>query len=393
MIIYLILFVVLLLVTSFINILFHELGHAIPVLIWSKKNVAIFIGSFGDTGQCVNWRMGKLDIWVKYNPFLWRRGLCKQDEVFPVRKVAFQIAMGPILSLILATLSWYILAIYQLQGFIKIFWGLMGLLSTSTVLSSIFPGKIKFSGNGERLYNDTELIVRTLKFGKYRPELQEATTHLQQQNYEDATKLLEKLVGNKYESAFIYRLLIGAHINMKHAERAQQYNDILKEKFRFNGDDHINEGCIHNLNGRHEEAMMCYNKGLEIVPDNIYGLNNLGYSLIMVNRSSEAIPYFDRVIAQDATFFHAFSNRGWAKMKLGQWEEGLEDAQRTLVMKDTYAEAYRSLGIYHLHRLNLKDARTYLEKARLMDADTLFVDEYLKEVSRLERLQPEGDAE
>ena len=65
---------------SLLSIFFHEMGHAIPVLFMSKGKVSIYVGSFGNKGASLKIAIGRLDMYFKYNPFLWTRGICKSKK-------------------------------------------------------------------------------------------------------------------------------------------------------------------------------------------------------------------------------------------------------------------------------------------------------------------------
>ncbi|SEO00261.1 hypothetical protein SAMN05216436_12835 [bacterium A37T11] len=67
--------------TRALTVVIHELGHAVPAIFLTKEKVAIYIGSFGDPNKSLHVNIGLLEVWFKYSPFLWGRGLC----VMPVR--------------------------------------------------------------------------------------------------------------------------------------------------------------------------------------------------------------------------------------------------------------------------------------------------------------------
>lgn len=69
-------FTLLVLITRPFTILFHELGHTLPALMMTRQPVTVYIGSYGDTKHSVHFRIGQLDILLKYNPLAWRSGLC-----------------------------------------------------------------------------------------------------------------------------------------------------------------------------------------------------------------------------------------------------------------------------------------------------------------------------
>ncbi len=46
--------------------LLHELGHAIPALLVTRKKVTIYIGSYGDPQKSLCFRVGLLEFYVRY---------------------------------------------------------------------------------------------------------------------------------------------------------------------------------------------------------------------------------------------------------------------------------------------------------------------------------------
>jgi len=66
-------------ITRPFTVLLHELGHAIPGMIFSKKNVAVYVGSYGNKEQSFKIQIGTLEIWIRYNPIKWSGGICIID--------------------------------------------------------------------------------------------------------------------------------------------------------------------------------------------------------------------------------------------------------------------------------------------------------------------------
>jgi tetratricopeptide (TPR) repeat protein len=99
--------------------------------------------------------------------------------------------------------------------------------------------------------------------------------------------------------------------------------------------------------------------------------------------NAEAIPYFDKVISLSPKFAYAFNNRGWARMRMGNWEEGLEDVNCSLEIDDSNADAYKNLGLYHMEKGDFVQALEMFEKAKEMDGDTHLIDECLAKVKLL----------
>lgn len=104
------------------TVLFHELGHAIPVILLTKQKATIYIGSYGDPKSSIKINFGLLTIYFRYNPLAWRLGLCvpSAKSVSINRQIVYTLA-GPIASLIIATIVCYFTFAYDFHGFLKSF--------------------------------------------------------------------------------------------------------------------------------------------------------------------------------------------------------------------------------------------------------------------------------
>jgi tetratricopeptide (TPR) repeat protein len=379
------LFLACLLLGSFFVVLVHELGHAIPLLFMSRKKVAIYIGSFGDPKRSVRGRIGRLEIWIKYNPFLWFRGLCKGSESLSPNRTILYISTGPLASVLLAIASGYLLTNFKFGGVLMQWLFFTLIYSLAVVFSSFFrTGKQRYSSKGSPVYPDFVLIARLFRLKRFPPEYGQAVIEMGQRDFARVSDLLEKMIQDGFEHPEVYRLLLVALLQGKNLGRGQQINSIIKEKYPLTADDYCNDGYILSHNKQHEQAIISYSKAIELAPDHISALNNFGYSLILADRVEEAISHFDKVIRLAPQFAYSHNNRGWAKMKIGKWEEGLADVNYSLKLDDTNADAYKNLGLYQLEQQNFDAARTYFEKARQMDESVFLIDEYLAETDRLQ---------
>jgi len=55
-----------------LDIIVHELGHALTGALFSKAEVTVYMGSFGDKNRAFGFKLGLLRFFIKYNPLLWR---------------------------------------------------------------------------------------------------------------------------------------------------------------------------------------------------------------------------------------------------------------------------------------------------------------------------------
>lgn len=367
----------------FLNILLHELGHALPILFWSKQKVSVFIGSFGDPGQSLCLTIGRLELFVKYNPFLWRRGLCRPAETLSFRKQFLSVAMGPITSVMLTAACWVVLlTIHPGHTGIVILVTIMVIGGLTTLSSAIPRSKLLYTHSGKVTYNDASQLIKLWKSRKLPVEYWQAMKHIQAMEFDAGIALLEQPIQQGYDDAELLRLAVSVHLQLGNYERANELHLYVGKKYRFNVNDLINDGYYKSMHDRHAEALESYIKAQQLQPDHFIALNNIGYALVVLDKPQEAMSYLERCISLAPKFAHGYNNRGWANMKLGNWEEGLADVQHSLQLDDKLAYAYRNLGIYSLEKGRREEAREYFLKAKAMDSRVQLVDDYLAELDR-----------
>ncbi|HEY4147847.1 MAG TPA: tetratricopeptide repeat protein [Chitinophagaceae bacterium] len=364
----------------FFSVLLHELGHAVPKLLMTTGRVGVYVGSFGDADRSLKCHIGRLDLFFKYNPLLWRKGLCKAHGIFSAKQRLLFSAAGPLTSLLLTLTCWRLLADFDFYGILKFSLGIMLYVSAVITLSSIIPLRNAVTLNdGRKIGNDAAQILYWLKYRKLPLAYWQATEHIRNQQYREAAILLDKLLADGHTDSLIYRNTVIAHLNLKDYTTAARVNDTIKSLYDFTADDYSNEGFIKSRREQHTEAMLIYQKALSLDPNHVYALNNLGYTLCVIKRDAEAISYFDKVLTLSPAFSHAYCNRGWAKINLGNLEDGLADVNHSLTLAPSDADAYRNLGLYYQKKKDFGKAIELFEKAKVMDAETPLVDQYLAE--------------
>jgi tetratricopeptide (TPR) repeat protein len=108
----------------------------------------------------------------------------------------------------------------------------------------------------------------------------------------------------------------------------------------------------------------------------------MGYALIAAGEPEKALRYLERGLGLAPRFAHFHVNRGWARMQLGQWEEGLTDTNYALQMDATLASGHRNLGLYALQKDRNEEAREHFLRAKSLDAQVQFADAPLIEAER-----------
>jgi len=374
-----------------VNLLLHELGHAIPKLCWSRQRVLVYIGSMGDPEQSWRLSLGRLEIFLKYNPFLWKRGLCRSDERLPVGKRMFVVAMGPLVSLLLTIIPFVLLKTIEpteRQTVILVTFMVVGGIFTWS--SAIPRGRLNPTDLGGGVRNDAMQLIELWKTRHLPATYWEVCDKFQAKEYAEASDLAEQMIEEDNSQVAVYRLAISVHLTSGRYERAEALLELIRSRYRFSLEDEINDGCHKILTGRYRHAIAIYTELARLHYNHFLILNNLGYALVAAGESEKAMLYLDRGITLAPRFSELYATRAWGKMTLGQWEEGREDAQQALKLKESCVDAHRALGLYAKEKGEWANAKEYFLKARSIDPRSPFLDEPLADVER--RLEVERNA-
>jgi hypothetical protein len=364
-----------------VNVILHEFGHAIPAAFLTKKEVHVFIGSYGDKTRCFKISFGSFVVWIKQNPLTWIKGLCKPTERnIPLSKQMIYIASGPAVPFVVAIVGCFLIFALNIHGRLNSFFTTFFYFSLATFLTSIIPIDRQIIANdGTIFYNDGYVLRRVYRLKKYNEKYNDAIKFYGEKEYRKAGELFNFLLSKKIYYEDIYRSAIAAFIMAKDYERASIIFTYFKNSFKLNSDDYCNSGLLNLRKKLYEQAKSDFEKSLSLSPDNIYCLNNIGYYYTLDRKYDKAIPYLDRAIALNPSFAYAYNNRGLAKIKTGNIAEGLGDINKSMELDSTNSYVYRNFGIYHMDIGEYEKALAFFKTARELDADTDMLPELKRE--------------
>lgn len=370
---------VMLLITRPLTVLLHELGHAVPALLFSRGPVTIYIGSFEETHQSKSVKLGRLTCWFRRNPLQWWWGLCEADcGSMSVARQVIYVMGGALVSLFFALLMLYLLLSASLPMPLLIF---CTLLFTSALFDILFNFNpfLKRTQAGQTYYSDGRTLIQLLRLKQSAKTYHQALQYYRDKQYESAATLFERLLKRGWTNEETYRLAGTAWLFCRRYPKVIQIYMALRDKCPLNADDWYCLGMAHlNLN-QPEEAQYFLEQSLALQPDNPYTLNALGYLFTTLEAFESALPWLNKAIELDNNYSYAWNNRGYARMKTGQLEQGLADVQHAIQLDRENSYAWRNLGIYYLLKQEPEKAREWLLKSREMAADTPLINELLQQ--------------
>ena len=108
--------------------------------------------------------------------------------------------------------------------------------------------------------------------------------------------------------------------------------------------------------------------GLQIIPDNIEALSNLGLVLLSLQQLPRAIETYERILALDATALSAYANLGSALIVSGEPERALATYEEALEVDAEFAPFYMGLARAYEQLGRQEDARGALAEFKRLGA-------------------------
>ena len=358
-------------------IMLHELGHAIPTLILTRKKVTIFIGPNRDPG--INFRIGLLTFCFTKQPLYWAiAGLCQPSAFSRIQIQIIYILCGPLVSLAIAISTFYVFVTYHTTEFYRMALLLTFIISGRDFLASIIPRQIStINKNSWPGYNDGYLLKKLFSMLKFSSSYNHAVKLYEDENYVEAGPIFKSIIDDGFRDNDLYRLAIASYLKIKNMDEVKALTNNFLQMADLNSNDYLLIGYQLSIDKLFNESIEALDKALAINPKNEYALCNKGYVLCLLERYGEAIVVLDKAIEVNKNHAYSYNNRGFAKIKTNKLQEGLDDINHSLKLDPKNAYAYRNLGIYHLALKEYPEALTLFEKAKKMDGKTDMIEELI----------------
>jgi tetratricopeptide (TPR) repeat protein len=149
---------------------------------------------------------------------------------------------------------------------------------------------------------------------------------------------------------------------MVHYQKALEINPDFAEA-------HNNLGNFLFQKGSVDEAMVHYQKALEINPDYAEAHYNLGYALIQKGSVDEAIAHLQKALQINPDYAEAHNNLGYALIQKGSVDEATAHFQKALQINPDYADAHNNLGNMLLEKGSVDEAIIHFQKALQIKPD------------------------
>lgn len=308
--------------------LFHELGHAIPSLLFTSAPVQVYIGTYGDTSNCLRVHLGRLSLYFRFNFLAWNIGMCQHRGTISLWKKILITLGGPLASTVIALPLIYLLSQYECSNtWIHIL--LIFIIAAGIdLLVNLIPIQNQMDmHDGSIAYNDGYLLY--LYFSRF--FLSENYLVLEEA-YEakDFNRFFPKAIelvesGNAQRS--IYDLLAHAYIQEKAWDDALIVYEKMNARFKLSPKDYLELAEIYKPLGQYEQAIKCLDAYSYQHFENIAPILDKATLQIQLEAYDEAILTCNTIINSNPENTRAIAIRGLAFAKSGLFQNAKEDLE------------------------------------------------------------------
>ena len=366
---------------------FHEMGHAIPALLFTKENVKIFIGTYGDTNKGTKFQTGRLEIYFQMNLLDWQKGLCQYHGNITLWQDLIIAISGPIASLLLSIPLFLIVINQNLSETWIVVIMIFVIAAAIDFFVNIIPTRNKvLLQNGSDSYNDGQQIYLLLSRFTY-PEIYfEIEDKFYKKKYAEVIETCQATLSAGNTKRVIYELLLMAYIKEKKFEDAIATYEIFKEKYKLRHDDYYNIANIYTGMNKHNEALKYFDHCLHLEHDNSVVLNDRAYLKIQQGDYEEAIADLDAAIHYSPDLAKAYLNRGLAKIRMANYQAAYTDLMQAKALDQTNPHLFYYLGLHYEKQHEYEQALSSYTQAKEMNIAEQGIDytiEMVKEKLRI----------
>jgi serine/threonine protein kinase len=160
---------------------------------------------------------------------------------------------------------------------------------------------------------------------------------------------------NPYLPVPVERAILKA-LSKDRAKRYAEVPDFVTALYKFPSqktpEQWLNEGNMLQDSGHYEEALVAYERALQLDANYVDAYDARGDAFSSLNRYQEALDAFERAIQLDPTYAHAYEGKGNILYNRQHYQEALVAYERAIQLDSSSMSAYYGKGdaLYYLNR-------------------------------------------
>ncbi|MBX2870857.1 MAG: M50 family metallopeptidase [Saprospiraceae bacterium] len=367
-----------------ITTFFHELGHAIPSLLFTNDRVDVYVGSYGDISKSWQFDLGRLRFYLTYKVWGWDLGMCvSKGAQYYVQQMIIVLA-GPFMSLSLAAILLFTLLSLDSPPLWK---GLYLVLFLSTIWDffvNIIPSKNPIQlHDGSSTYNDGAQLVHLWQEIKMPDVYFEGLKAKAAEDFKQATKYFEETITLIGPKKVVKEQLLSSLIASGEHGKALEFFIQQYGNRKLSVTQHLLLGDLYMKVQQYENALKAYTAYLYIVFRDDEAVCKKGLALFYLGEYNLAIAEFDIAVRINDQQPLAYAYRGRTYLALRLWRKAEEDIVRALTLKPDFPEAHLFMGMYQEEIKEFSLALKSYVKAKELKVDFHGIDFLIASVQQL----------
>lgn len=355
---------------------FHELGHAIPALIYTHGEVVVYIGLKDRNFRPLTMRFGRLQVNLNYFSVAYGRGVCYFADTPSRGRHAVILVGGTVLTILASLVIWVSIMSFNPGFYGKLLaWILLGSALLS-LLYDLIPNRTPVhAGTEDETYNDGYQLWQ-LYFPSY-----DVITLFNQGKYELALEKFSHFYDKDYISPEYYRVHALCFYYLKQYTGTLEFMENVKlEKVGLDQEDiELMAFLIDAVKG-HEDALEYSTKMMAQYPASDYLKLHRASLLGCFNRHEEALELAGQVLKTGYQPAKAYEIRAYALLMTHQYPEALLSLNASLKLDPDSSYAHRNMRIYHYLHEDMPKAQWHFNKAYELDPETELLEGYMDRV-------------
>ncbi|MBF9143391.1 hypothetical protein [Hymenobacter properus] len=152
-------------------IVLHELGHALPALLFTRAKVTVYLGSYDDSANSWRTQLGLLEIYAKRS-FFWNVGRCvPSSQNMTTTQQIIMVLGGAVGAFAVAALGFCGALVFDLHGALKLFMFSLTLVAAAMLVGNLAPRERNGMANDGWLLK--QLLANRMVQNTFAPELEQ----------------------------------------------------------------------------------------------------------------------------------------------------------------------------------------------------------------------------
>lgn len=353
-----------------ITTLFHELGHAIPSLLFTEGDVIVYVGSYGDVSKSLHLTFGRLQFYLTFNFWGWNLGMCVGKGAAYYRQQMLIVLAGPLTSLLIAFSLLYVLIFVEAEDWVKSLCALFLVSSLWDFFVNIIPNQqaIKLH-DGKLTHNDGYQLKRLWQESRFPDAYFEGLASFEENNFETALSYFYTCLESGFDQPIVKDKILACYLAKKEYQAALDFFLAEMKTQKMKPLQYEQLGDLFSQVQDYENALNCYVTYLHVHYQDEQVLSKKGQALLYLGELNLAMEEFNFALRVNEKYAKAYSFRGRVFISMKEWQKAEADLKKALALDDEDSSIHLHWGMYHEEMGEARKALLAYEKAKEKGTD------------------------